>query len=353
MKDRALLDGCLIGIGSRVGGAFVDGVVFKALVGTPGVQTPAVGGIGVNLRVDRGYPIVVSPIENSPAHLAGIKSGDAIIRIDSKSTYGLRLDHGARLLRGDVGSTVTVYLERLNVSEPISVSLTRRPIYVQSVRSKVTPQGFAYVRVSGFLRQTPATLLKHLQGILATSPALTTLVLDLRNNEGGLLESCIDVASIFLEPETRILEIRGRAGTAPDVRVAKSTSYLGKEFPRAADETVSRARKLSLVVLVNRSTASGAEAIAAAFQDHKRALVVGIPTQGVANIQRVFPLGDDTGLRITTGRMFRASGAPIDLVGVEPDRQLAFSEREGARATFDFDLPDEELDKVIAAAMHH
>ncbi|HKX13074.1 MAG TPA: S41 family peptidase [bacterium] len=259
------------------------------------------GGVGIEITLQKGVLTVVSPIEDTPAEKAGIKSGDRILKINGVSTKGMNLGDAVRRMRGGKNSKLTLTLWREGVSKPFDVTLKREQIKIKSVRSERLPQGIGYVRLISFQENTSEELEKTLQS-LKVSGEMKGLIFDMRNNPGGLLEQAIDVSNLFLKQGT-IVSTRGRKGPI-ELRTANGDA----PYP-----------EVPMIVLLNKGSASASEIVAGALQDNKRAKVLGTSSFGKGSVQTVIDLGEDTGVKITIARYFTPSGKSIDGTGITPD----------------------------------
>jgi carboxyl-terminal processing protease len=258
-------------------------------------------GIGIHITMRDGFVTVVSPIEGTPAYKAGIKAMDKIIKVDGKETADLR--DAVNRMRGPKGTTVVVSIVRENVPDPIEFTLVRDVIPIESIKSASLDPGFGYVWITNFRDETSEDLVAALDKLEAENPDMKGLVLDLRNNPGGILSQAIDVSDIFLEEGT-ILTIKGREGKH------------AKTFEARPD---AKKREYPLVVLINGGSASASEIVAGALQDHKRALILGTTSFGKGSVQTVETLRDGYGLKFTIARYYTPSGRSIQAKGVVPD----------------------------------
>lgn len=262
------------------------------------------GGLGIEVTKKDGLLVVVSPIEDTPAFAAGIKAGDHIIRIGDKSTKDMELVEAVRLLRGPKGAAVKIWIWRESFPEPKEFKIVRDTIQLRSVKSKMLQPGYAYARLSQFQVRTGVDLQSQLKKLKAESEEpLKGLVLDLRNNPGGLLDQAVAVADLFLS-DGLIVYTEGREEGSQLQFRAKSEGT-EPDYP--------------VVVLINGGSASAAEIVAGALQDHGRAVLLGEQTFGKGSVQSVVPLGDDSGLRLTTARYFTPAGISIQARGIMPD----------------------------------
>lgn len=314
-----LADACVDGmVGTLdVRSAFLDTEEFKELQGG---GTPHVAGIGLELKMEAGRLIVVSPIEGTPGSRAGLTSGDAIVQIDDIPIAGLSLKEAVRRLRGPDGSEVTLTVVRSGVEQPIPFVLTREIIRIESSKWASLSPGIAYFRITRFELHTAEKLASAIASAYAANQgALNGLVLDLRNNPGGVLNVCIAVSAAFLPKNALIVYTDGRTKDSRMRLYASSEYYVrsgSEDYMKKLPPTV---KTVPMVVLVNHGSASCSEIVAAALQDHKRATIVGERTFGVETVQTIFPLKGNTGLKLTTARYFRPNGNPMGLAGVTPD----------------------------------
>jgi carboxyl-terminal processing protease len=252
-------------------------------------------GLGIQIEVRDGWITVVAPLPETPAERAGVATGDQIIEVDGKSTEGWKNDQAVKSLRGEAGSKVTIMVRRSGVAEPIKYSLTRAQIHIRSVPAgTLFDAGVGYISLNP-VAETSAEELRSEIGAMK-GKGMKSLILDLRLNPGGLLDQGVKVADLFLDSKQEIVATRGRARGST------------KEF---FDEAKQTWPELPIVVLVNDGTASAAEIIAGALQDHDRAVVVGTPTFGKGLVQTLFPLGEGVALKLTTARWFTPSGRTI------------------------------------------
>ena len=261
-------------------------------------------GIGIHITMQDGFVTVISPIEDTPAYKAGIKARDRIIKVDGKSTRDLR--NAVNMMRGPKGTKVLVTILREGVKKPLEFELVRDVIPIQSVKSLDMKPGYGYIRLSNFTGTTIPEMLKALEKMETAEVPLKGLILDLRNNGGGLLNQSIKVADLFLD-EGAILSIKGRNNKNTKVFNATHSSV---------------ERKYPLVVLINGGSASASEIVAGALQDHKRALIMGTTSFGKGSVQTVETLRDGSGLKLTIARYYTPNDRSIQAKGIEPDIYL-------------------------------
>jgi carboxyl-terminal processing protease len=261
------------------------------------------GGIGIEITLLKDVLTVVSPIEDTPAFTAGVKSGDQIIKIDGKSTKDISIMEAVKKLRGPENTKVTITIFRDNMAKPKDFVLTRAIIQVKSVKAKTFDDNIGYIRISSFHERTADDVRKALRDIDKKVRPIKGLVLDLRNDPGGLLIQAIEVSDMFLKAGV-IVSTRGRTKTMETKAIAKNDS----------NEIT-----CPIVVLVNEGTASAAEIVAGALQDNGRALIIGTKTFGKASVQTVIPLDDGSALKLTTARYYTPKGRSIQAEGIKPD----------------------------------
>lgn len=265
------------------------------------------GGLGIEVTMENGFVRVVSPIDDTPAKKAGIESGDLIIRIDDTAVKGMKLNDAVKLMRGEPGTDITLTVLRESDAEPFQVTITRDVIEVKSVRSRMLTPGYGYVRISQFSNQTGNSLNDAMDELMDEAEGdLRGLVLDLRNNPGGLLNAAVDVSDAFLT-EGEIVSIDGRVKNADQSFSAGNGDKL---------------RGRPLVVLVNQGSASASEIVAGALQDSGRAIIMGRKTFGKGSVQTIVPLQNDAALKLTTARYYTPDGRSIQAEGIVPDVEI-------------------------------
>lgn len=261
------------------------------------------GGLGIEITVKSGILTVVSPIEDTPAAKAGVKPGDQIFKIEDEFTKDMTLVDAVKKMRGPKGTKITISIKREGVPELIDFTLTRDTIRVQSVRTRDLEPGYGYVRLAQFQERSDRDLQRALEKIAAEKTGIKGLVLDLRNNPGGLLTQAVRISDLFLD-SGMIVYTEGRIESQKQKYFAqKEGSWL--DFP--------------MVVLVNGGSASASEIVAGALQDHKRAVVLGTKTFGKGSVQTILPLDDNSALRLTTARYYTPKGRSIQATGIVPD----------------------------------
>lgn len=260
------------------------------------------GGIGIVITMQKGVLTVISPIEGTPAYRAGVMAGDIIIKVDGKSTKDMQLWEAVKLMRGPKGTKVTITVVREKEEKPLTFSLVRDLIPLESVRSIMLRPGYGYVWITNFRENTAQDLEAALNKLESKAP-LKGLILDLRDNPGGLLNQSVDVANLFLEKGV-IVSIKGRRTSNTKVFYAHPNKVH---------------RRYPIVVLINGGTASASEIVAGALQDQKRALLLGTTSFGKGSVQTVESLGDGYGLKFTIARYYTPSGRSIQAEGIVPD----------------------------------
>jgi carboxyl-terminal processing protease len=301
--------------------SYLDAEAFKEM---ESITQGGFGGLGIEIGSEEGMPKVIAPIEDTPAARAGILAGDLITHIDGKPTKGMTLNDAIKLMRGKPKTSIVLTIMRQGRDKPLVVTIVRDMIKVRSVRSKMLDNGIGYVRVSQFQERTVPDLAEHLAKLAEASPP-KGLILDLRNDPGGLLDGAIGVSSAFLEPDQLVVSTKGRVPSSNreyySRSLASARNYLTGNADKAAamNKVYDWTRTVPLVVLVNVGSASASEIVAGALQDHKRAKVLGNRTFGKGSVQSVLSLGEDSGIKLTTARYYTPSGRSIQVTGVQPD----------------------------------
>ena len=262
------------------------------------------GGLGLEVTMENGVIRIVAPIDDTPAHKAGLKSGDLIISLDGVQVKGLSLDESVSLMRGKPGSEIVLTIVRKGRPEPFEVTLNRAIIQLESVRAELLETGFGYVRVTQFQTGTATSLRQQLARLAREAgTALSGLVLDLRDNPGGILDGAVQVSDTFLR-DGLIVSTRGRTEDSEVTFSASPKDYLN-DAP--------------LVVLVNGGSASASEIVAGALQDHGRALILGTTTFGKGSVQTILPMFNGAALKLTTARYYTPNDRSIQATGITPD----------------------------------
>ena len=316
VEDKKLITEAISGMltGLDPHSAYLDADAFRELqVGTQG----EFGGLGLEVGTEDGFVRVVSPIEGTPAEKAGVKAGDLIIKIDDKATKGIPLNDAVKLMRGKPKTSVTLTVSRKGATKPLVFTIVRDVIQIQSVRSKMLEPGFGYIRITQFQEHTVENLVKHFNQ-LADKGSMKALVLDLRNDPGGLLNGAIGVSAAFLPEKTLVVSTDGRQEDAKRKYFATVTDYhRGRDDPLA--KLSAQAKTVPMVVLVNSGSASASEIVAGAMQDHNRAKILGTQSFGKGSVQTILPLTSNTAIKLTTARYFTPKGQSIQAKGITPD----------------------------------
>ena len=302
VDDKELVEGAISGMLRTLDphSSYLDADAYKELqVETTG----SFGGIGIEITVRDGFLTVVSPLEGTPAYELGIQAGDQILRVDGEPTKEMTLMEAVKKMRGPKGTKVVLTIMREEFSKPQDFVITRATIAIRSVRSKTLEPGYGFIRLSQFQSSTARDLRKEIAKLEQENKPLKGLILDLRNNPGGLLDQAVKVSDEFLN-EGLIVYTGGRL-KSQDMRFEAHMNTRPHSYP--------------IVVLVNEGSASAAEIVAGALQDHKRAVVLGVKTFGKGSVQTVMPLRNGAALRLTTAIYYTPSGRSIQAKGIEPD----------------------------------
>lgn len=268
------------------------------------------GGLGIEVGMEDGLVKVISPIDDSPAAKAGVQPGDLIVKLDDKAVQGMSLEEAIALMRGAKGTAVKLTIVRDGSDKPIEFTIVRDSVKAQSIRSRSLEPGFGYVRIAQFQVNTGAEFKKSIENMLAKDKTLKGLVLDLRNNPGGLLPASVEVADTLLD-KGLIVYTKGRVASA------------NTEFSATPGDVL---KGIPVVLLINGGTASAAEIVAGALQDHHRAVVTGTQSFGKGSVQSVLPLPDGRAIKLTTARYFTPNGRSIQADGIHPDITVARAE---------------------------
>ena len=279
-------------------------------------------GVGIEIGMEDGLVKVVSPIEGSPAFRAGLKSGDLITKIDDTAVKGLTMDQAVKRMRGEPNTKVMLTLFRKSENRSFPVTIVREEIRTQSVRSKVVEPGYAWLRVSQFQDRTVDDFSRKLEEIYKAEPNLKGLVLDLRNDPGGLLEASVAISAAFLPSDATVVTTNGQIPDSKAIFKAAPEYYLRRGGSDPLRKLPDALKKVPLIVLVNEGSASASEIVAGALQDNKRATIMGAQTFGKGSVQTVRQLSPETALKITTARYYTPSGASIQAKGIVPDVML-------------------------------
>ena len=319
VEDKKLIteaiNGMLAGLDPH--SAYLDAEGFKDLqVGTQG----EFGGLGIEVGMEDGFVKVVSPIEDTPAFKAGVKPGDLIVKLDDTPVKGMTLNDAVKRMRGKPGSNIKLTIVRKGADKPIVLTLTRAVIKIRSVKSKLMESGYGYVRVTQFQEHTGDLLAEALTKLYKDNKEpLKGLILDLRNDPGGLLNGAVAVTAAFVKPDSLVVYTEGRTDDAKMRLTASREHYLRPMQVDYLKSLPQGVKQVPMVVLVNSGSASASEIVAGALQDHKRAVVMGTRTFGKGSVQTILPLGNGTAIKLTTARYFTPNGRSIQAKGIEPD----------------------------------
>jgi carboxyl-terminal processing protease len=276
-------------------------------------------GVGIEITQEEGLIKVVTPIEGSPAFRAGLKTNDLITKIDDTAVKGLSMNDAVKRMRGEPNTKVTLTILRKDEGRSFPVTITREEIKTQSVRGKVVEPGYAWIRLSQFQERTVDDFVRKIEEVYKQEPNLKGLVLDLRNDPGGLLDAAVAISAAFLPENVKVVSTDGQLAESKAVFNASPEFYLRRGGSDPLKRLPAALKSVPLVVLVNEGSASASEIVAGALQDHKRATVMGAQTFGKGSVQTVRPLGPDTGLKLTTARYYTPSGKSIQAKGIVPD----------------------------------
>ncbi len=323
VEDKKLIteaiNGMLTGLDPH--SAYLDQEAFRELqVGTQG----EFGGLGIEVGMEDGFVKVVSPIDDSPASRAGLKAGDLIVKLDDTSVKGMTLSDAVKRMRGKPDTQITLTIVRKGETKPIVVTITRAIIKIQSVKSTMLEPGYAYFRVTQFQEHTGEILARSIDRLFKeTGVPMKGIVLDLRNDPGGLLNGAVAVSAAFLPKGSLVVYTDGRTEDSKMRLSATPEHYLRgrlkQDYIGGLPETV---KTVPMVVLVNGGSASASEIVAGALQDHKRAVIMGQRTFGKGSVQTILPLGNNTAIKLTTARYYTPNGRSIQAKGIEPDIPL-------------------------------
>jgi carboxyl-terminal processing protease len=276
-------------------------------------------GVGIEITQEDGLIKVVSPIEGSPAFRAGLKTNDLITRVDDTAVKGITLNEAVKRMRGEPNTKVILTIFRKDENRTFPVTITREEIRTQSVRGKVIEPGYAWIRLSQFQERTVDDFARKVEEVYKQDPNLKGLVLDLRNDPGGLLDAAVAISAAFLPNNVNVVSTNGQLAESKFTYKASPEFYQRRGSPDPLKRLPAALKTVPLVVLVNEGSASASEIVAGALQDYKRGTIMGNQTFGKGSVQTVRPLGPDTGLKITTARYYTPSGRSIQAKGIVPD----------------------------------
>jgi carboxyl-terminal processing protease len=279
------------------------------------------GGLGIEVGMEDGLVKVISPIEDSPAYAAGIKSGDLIMKLDEKLVKGMTLNDAVKIMRGKPDTPIILTILRKNEAKPLLVTLVRAIIKNKSVKYKLTEPGFAYARVTQFQEHTGEDLAKAINAMHAENKGpFKGFVLDLRNDPGGLLNGAVGVSAAFLPKDTLVVYTEGRAQDSKMNLTVNPENYArGGAANDYMRDIPADLKTVPMVVLINAGSASASEIVAGALQDHKRATLIGVRSFGKGSVQTIMPMNNGAAIKLTTARYFTPKGRSIQAKGIEPD----------------------------------
>jgi len=306
VSDKKLLEHAIIGMVSGLDphSAYLDEDAFKDMqIGTSG----EFGGLGIEVGMEDGFVKVIAPIDDTPAQRAGVEAGDLIIRLDDKSVKGMTLSDAVKIMRGKRGTNIVLTIVREGKDRPFEITVTRDIIKVKSVKSRTLEEGYGYVRITQFQSRTSESLIKAISNLKSeNNGSLKGIVLDLRNNPGGVLNGAVNVSDAFID-KGLIVYTEGR------------TQESQVKFPATPGDILKGA---PIVVLINGGSASASEIVAGALQDHKRAVIMGTKSFGKGSVQTIMPMRNGTAVKLTTARYYTPNGRSIQAEGIIPDIPL-------------------------------
>jgi len=318
VDDKKLLTEAISGMVASLDphSAYLDKKALKELrEGTQG----RFGGLGIEVGTEDGFIKVISPIEDTPAYRAGIRPGDLITRLDGVSVKDMTLDEAVKRMRGEPNTKIVLTISRKNENKPLIMTIVREEIRVQSVKAKMIEPGYGWLRVAQFQEPTVDDLVRKINTLYEQNPNIKGLILDLRNDPGGILPGAIGVASIFLPKDVVIVSTNGQLPESKATFYARPEFYAGRHLNDPLIKLPARIKTVPVVVLVNIGSASASEIVAGALQDHKRATILGTQTFGKGSVQTVRQISHDTAIKLTTARYYTPSGRSIQAKGIIPD----------------------------------
>lgn len=302
VDDRTLIENAIVGLLGELDphSAFLKEDSYKDLQEHTSGEF---GGIGIEVGMEDGFIKVISPIDNTPASRAGIESGDLIIKLDNHAVQGMNLEEALNMMRGEKGSALTLTIARENKTSPLIITVIRDIIKTASVRHKTLEEGFGYIRIAQFQDNTGREFRQSIRALKKDKNPLKGMILDLRNNPGGLLPASVEVVDAMLDGGL-VVYTEGRAPSA-NTRFSAQAGELLEDIP--------------LVILINAGSASASEIVAGAIQDHRRGVIMGTSSFGKGSVQNVLPLNDGRAIKLTTARYFTPNGRSIQAEGIHPD----------------------------------
>ena len=318
VEDKKLLTEAISGMVASLDphSAYLDKKAFKEL--RESTQGKFVG-LGIEVGMEDGYVKVIAPIEDSPAYKAGLKPGDLITRLDSTPVKGMTLNDAVKRMRGEPNTKITLTVARKDEDKPLLITITRQEIRVQSVKSKIVEPGYGWVRVSQFQEPTVEDMAKKISALYAQDPNMKGLILDLRNDPGGVLPGAIGVSAAFLPKDVPVVSTNGQIADSKATYLARRDFYATRVNSDPLARLPEAVKKVKMVVLVNSGSASASEIVAGALQDYKRATVMGTQTFGKGSVQTIRQISADTAVKLTTARYYTPNGRSIQARGIVPD----------------------------------
>ncbi|MEI7916269.1 MAG: S41 family peptidase [Methylophilaceae bacterium] len=320
VEDKKLINEAINGMltGLDPHSSFLDVDGFKDLqAGTQG----EFGGLGIEVGMEDGLVKVISPIEDSPAFKSGVKSGDLIMQLDEKLVKGMSLNDAVKLMRGKPDTSIKLTILRKGENKPIYITLIRAIIKTQSVKYKLPEPGYAYLRVTQFQEHSAEDLAKAIKALREQNKVpLKGLVLDLRNNPGGLITAAVGISAAFIPKDALVVYTEGRTEDAKMRLTANPANYSrGGETGDFLADLPADIKTVPMVVLINGGSASASEIVSGALQDHKRAVIMGTQSFGKGSVQTILPMNNGTAIKLTTARYFTPNGRSIQAKGIVPD----------------------------------
>ncbi|MGZ8256274.1 MAG: S41 family peptidase [Gallionella sp.] len=347
VADKTLINQAINGMVSGLDphSAYLDADAFKELQSSTQGEF---GGLGLEVGMEDGLVKIVSPIEDTPAYEAGVKAGDLILKLDDTLVKGLSLSDAVKKMRGKPGSKIVLTIIRKNELKPLIIPVVRAIIKVQSVKARLLESGYAFVRITQFQEHTGENLGAALNKLFKENKGeMKGLVLDLRNDPGGLLTGAVGVSAAFLAKDALVVYTDGRTDDAKMRLTANPENYLRgngkndylKDLPAAV-------KSVPMVVLMNGGSASASEIVAGALQDHKRAVIMGTQSFGKGSVQTILPLGNNTAVKLTTARYYTPGGRSIQAKGIVPD--IVVEDPATSASDNAFRLREADLDKHLS-----
>lgn len=319
VEDKKLINEALSGMlqGLDPHSAYMDKDAYKDLqAGTQG----EFGGLGIEVTMEDGLVKVVTPIEDSPAYKVGLKPGDLVMKLDEEQVRGMTLNDAVKIMRGKPGTDIILTVLRKNVDQPLTFKITRDIIKSQSVKNKYIEKDYGYVRITQFQEHTGEDLAKALISLQKENKGpFKGIVLDLRNNPGGLLDAAVGVSAAFLPKDKLVVYTEGRVEDSQMKLTANPRDYARRGKPDYLRNVPEDYKNTPIVVLLNAGSASASEIVAGALQDHKRATILGVTSFGKGSVQTILPMNNGSAIKLTTARYFTPNGRSIQAKGIVPD----------------------------------